>query len=52
VERVLAPGELEFETEARYRADGIPLNDATLHDIAVAAQNIGVNIDRYRWLAE
>lgn len=52
VERVLAPGELEFETEARYRAEGIPLNDATLHDIAVAAQNIGVNIDRYRWLAE
>ena len=50
VERVLAPGELEFETEARYRAEGIPLNDVTLRDIAAAAQNVGVNGGQYWWL--
>jgi len=50
VERVLAPGELEFETEARYRAEGIPLNDVTLRDIAAAAQNVGVNVGQYWWL--
>jgi len=41
-ERVYAPGGLEAETEARYRAEGIPLNDATLEGLARAAARVGV----------
>ena len=43
VERVYAPGELEAETEARYRADGIPLTAATLADIVTAARELGID---------
>lgn len=42
VVRTYAPGELEAEYEARYRRDGIPLNDATLAGIAAAARERGV----------
>lgn len=41
-ERVYAPGGLEAETEARYRAEGIPLNAATLEGLARAAARVGV----------
>ncbi len=43
VERVYAPGELEAETEARYRADGIPLTAATLEGVIAAARELGVD---------
>ena len=43
VERIYAPGELEAELEARYRAEGIPLNDATLAGIASAAERLDVD---------
>ncbi|MGH9662055.1 MAG: Ldh family oxidoreductase, partial [Bryobacteraceae bacterium] len=42
VERIWAPGELEAETEARYRRDGIPLNDATLDALDAVAVKLGV----------
>jgi LDH2 family malate/lactate/ureidoglycolate dehydrogenase len=43
VERVYAPGEIEAETERRYRAEGIPLTSATLHDLAAAARSVGAD---------
>ena len=43
VERIYAPGELEAELEARYRREGIPLNDATLSGIAAAAERLEVD---------
>jgi LDH2 family malate/lactate/ureidoglycolate dehydrogenase len=43
VERIYAPGELEAETAARYRRDGIPLNDATLAGLAAVAGRLGVD---------
>ena len=43
VERVYAPGELEWETERRYRRDGIPLPEATLHDVARTATDLGID---------
>ena len=47
VERIYAPGELEFETEGRYRAEGIPLNDLTIRDIKAAAAALGVEAGVY-----
>ena len=41
-ERVYAPGELEAETERRYRAEGIPLNAETLRGIRAMAARVGV----------
>jgi len=41
VERLYAPGELEAETEALYRQEGIPLNEDTLAGIAAAAAQVG-----------
>jgi L-2-hydroxycarboxylate dehydrogenase (NAD+) len=43
VEQLYAPGEIEHETEARYRTDGIPLTAATLHDLVEAARQLGVD---------
>lgn len=43
VERVYAPGEIEFETEARCRREGIPLNDVTLRDIRDTAAALGID---------
>lgn len=37
-----APGGLEAEIEARYRAEGIPLNQATLNGLAEAAATVGI----------
>jgi LDH2 family malate/lactate/ureidoglycolate dehydrogenase len=42
VERLLVPGEMEADFEARYARFGIPLNDATLADLAAAARARGV----------
>jgi LDH2 family malate/lactate/ureidoglycolate dehydrogenase len=42
-ERVYAPGELEAIAEARYLAEGIPLNAETLADLAEAARNLGID---------
>ena len=42
VERLYAPGELEAETEKRYRTEGIPLNAETLDGIRRAAEELGV----------
>lgn len=36
-----APGGMEHETEARYRAEGIPLNDLTLEGLRLAAERTG-----------
>jgi LDH2 family malate/lactate/ureidoglycolate dehydrogenase len=41
VERLYPPGLLEAEFEQRYRAEGIPLNAATLDDILNAARIVG-----------
>ena len=43
VERLYVPGELEAETEARYRKEGIPLNEETLAGIAAAAGQVGAD---------
>jgi len=43
VERLYVPGELEAETEARYRKEGIPLNEDTLAGIAAAAAQVGAD---------
>jgi LDH2 family malate/lactate/ureidoglycolate dehydrogenase len=50
VDRIYAPGELEFETEAAYRRDGIPLNALTLADLAIVARDLGVDTDARLWL--
>ena len=46
VDRIYSPGELEAETEAAYRRDGIPLNDQTLEGILTAARELGVDAGR------
>jgi LDH2 family malate/lactate/ureidoglycolate dehydrogenase len=48
VTRIYSPGELEAETEARYRRDGIPLNAVTLAGIVEAAERLGVAADPLR----
>jgi LDH2 family malate/lactate/ureidoglycolate dehydrogenase len=51
VGRIYAPGELEAETEERYRAEGIALNVLTVGDVARTAEQVGVEVGRYGWLA-
>ncbi len=51
VERIYAPGELEFLTEERYLSEGIPLNDDTLAGIRSAATQLAVDVAGYGWLA-
>jgi LDH2 family malate/lactate/ureidoglycolate dehydrogenase len=43
VDRLYVPGEIEAELEADRIATGIPLNDATLADLAKVARLLGVN---------
>lgn len=52
VERIYAPGELEYHTEARYRREGIPLNDVTLAGVRHAAEQVGMDVPRYAWLGD
>ncbi len=40
-------GALSFETEARYRAEGIPLNDLTIRDVRAAAERLGLEMGAY-----
>ena len=42
VDRVYSPGEMEAETERRYRKEGIPLNAETLRGIRAMAARVGV----------
>ncbi|MGB5052747.1 MAG: Ldh family oxidoreductase [Caldilineaceae bacterium] len=51
VERIYAPGELEFLRQEEYTAQGIPLNGVTLADLARAAQEVGIDAGGYGWLA-
>ena len=44
VERLYVPGEMESDFAAAHRSAGIPLNDATLADIAREARNRGVAV--------
>jgi len=39
-----APGGMEFETESRYRAEGIPLNEITLKGLRASAQRVGASV--------
>jgi LDH2 family malate/lactate/ureidoglycolate dehydrogenase len=50
VDRLYAPGELEFANERANRRDGIPLNAATLADVRSSAERLGIAVDRYAWL--
>lgn len=43
VERLYAPGELEHETEHRYRHEGIPLNEETMNGLRDAVAGLGVS---------
>lgn len=42
IERVYAPGQIETETEALYRENGIPLNDVTLTAFTDVARRLDV----------
>lgn len=44
VTRVYSPGELEADLQARYAAEGIPLNNETLGTIRNAARRIGIDL--------
>ena len=50
VERLYAPGELEFLQREVYVRDGIPLNSATLADLASTARDLGIETDAFTWL--
>jgi len=43
VERIYSPGELEADTERRYRSDGIPLTTETLAGVVNTATELGVD---------
>ena len=45
VDRLYAPGEIELETERRYRAEGISLTADTLNDLMRTAGELGVDTD-------
>lgn len=47
-DRVYVPGALEYEIEARYRENGIPLNDATLGNIVEAAAKVDADVSALR----
>jgi LDH2 family malate/lactate/ureidoglycolate dehydrogenase len=50
VDRIYAPGELEFVTEREFRREGIPLTPQTLADIRQTAQRLGIDTAAYQWL--
>jgi LDH2 family malate/lactate/ureidoglycolate dehydrogenase len=41
-ERVYAPGEVEFETKARYQSSGVPLNLITREEIVTSVAGLGL----------
>ena len=42
-DRVYAPGEKEFLTEAAYRRDGIPLTLESIDDVLFTARGVGIH---------
>jgi LDH2 family malate/lactate/ureidoglycolate dehydrogenase len=50
VERIFAPGELEFLTEQTYRRDGIPLTDHIRADLRATAATLAIETANYAWL--
>jgi LDH2 family malate/lactate/ureidoglycolate dehydrogenase len=50
VDRLWVAGEKEFESRARNRMHGIPLNEVTLLDIATTARSLGIDTSAYAWL--
>jgi LDH2 family malate/lactate/ureidoglycolate dehydrogenase len=46
VERVLAPGELEFDMEARMRAEGVPVPEEVVQQLVELGNNVGVEFAR------
>ena len=48
VERLYAPGELEFLQSEAYVRDGIPLNGVTLADLAMTADKLGADVGNRR----
>jgi LDH2 family malate/lactate/ureidoglycolate dehydrogenase len=51
-ERVWVAGEREFETRAINGEQGIPLNEVTLNDIRLSAEEQGIDTSPYGWLAK
>ncbi len=49
-ERIYSPGELEFLNREDYVVNGIPLNRATLSDLAEVATAVGVSTGTHAWL--
>lgn len=47
-DRVYVPGALEYDIEARYRKDGIPLNETTIGGIVEAAAKVGADASALR----
>jgi LDH2 family malate/lactate/ureidoglycolate dehydrogenase len=52
VERLYAPGEIEFLNQERYAREGIPLNATTLADLARTAAALGVETCAVAWLRD
>ena len=52
VDRIYAPGELEFLRREAYGRDGIPLNEVTVSDLKRAAETLGVEAARIACLNE
>ncbi len=50
VERLYVAGEVEFMRRAQYEREGIPLNAATLEDIAATARDLGEDTSPFAWL--
>lgn len=52
VERLYAPGELEFLQREEFARDGIPLNPVTLGDLTQTARALNVDIRPFTWLPQ
>ena len=50
IDRLYAPGELEFIQHQEYSRDGIPLNPVTLADLARVARDLAVDSKPFPWL--
>jgi hypothetical protein len=48
IERVFVPGEMEAELERRQRAEGVPLNEATVQGVRDVAAGLGVDASALR----
>ena len=44
---ILLPGELEFRTEKKRRAEGVPVDDATWDLLVEVAQKLGIDHDAW-----